>query len=195
MDSYRAFVFESVVGTKVQDRDLAFGSALKSGVMIAYHITRYLRLHPTTYDSRLTIHDSRFTTLDSRLSTPTPTHDSRVSTHDSRLTIHASGFHHKIRPLDGFLAPAAADVVELLEEGDFGFGVVEEIELDIAADETTKLDADEADQRAAFIDLIKQFAGVGHQVAGLGSVGNAALLCKGVEIGIADLDGDAAGEP
>ena len=46
---------------------------------------------------------------------------------------------------------------------------------------------------AALIDIGEEFECMGDEGAGLGGIGDAALLGEGVEDGIADLDGDAAG--
>ena len=89
----------------------------------------------------------------------------------------------------------AADVIELLQQGYFRFRVVEEIELNIAIDQAAELDADEPDELAALVDFVEEFEGVADEGAGLCCVRDAALLGKRIEIGIADLDRDAAGEP
>ncbi len=85
-------------------------------------------------------------------------------------------------------------MIELLQEGNFLFCIVKEIELNIAVDEAAKFDADEADELAAFIDIGEEFKGVCDECAGLCGIGYAALLGKGVEVGVADLDGDATGK-
>ena len=86
-------------------------------------------------------------------------------------------------------------MIELLQQGDLILGMVKEIELDIAIDEAAEFDADEADELAALIDICKELEGMGDECAGLGGVRYAALLGKGVEVGVADLDGDTTGEP
>ena len=54
-------------------------------------------------------------------------------------------------------------MIELLEQGDLFFGVVKKMELDIAMDEAAKLDADEADELAALVDVFEEFEGVGDE--------------------------------
>lgn len=92
--------------------------------------------------------------------------------------------------MDCALAPAAADMVELLEQGDLFFGIVKKVELDIAVDEAAELDTDEADELAAFIDVFEELKSLGDEGTGLGCIRDAALLREGIEVGIADLDGD-----
>src|SRR6187402_175519 len=73
--------------------------------------------------------------------------------------------------------------------------MIKKVELDIAIDEAAKLDTDEAYELPPFIDIREEFKRVGDEGARLCGIGDAALFGKGVEVGIADLDGDAAGEP
>lgn len=85
-------------------------------------------------------------------------------------------------------------MIELLKKGDFGFGIIEEIELDMSVDETAEFDANEPDELAALVYFFEEFLCIGDQLACLCGVGYAALFGEGIEVGIADLDGDAAGE-
>ena len=61
--------------------------------------------------------------------------------------------HTKIRPADRALPPSSPDMIELLQQGNFFFGIIKEVELDIAVDQAAELDADEPDELAAFIDI------------------------------------------
>ena len=102
--------------------------------------------------------------------------------------------HTKIRPADRSFPPSSPDMIELLQEGNFFFGIIKEVELDIAIDQAAEFDADEPDELAALIDIGEEFERVGDESAGLCGIGDTALFGKGVEVGIADLDGDTAGE-
>ena len=83
----------------------------------------------------------------------------------------------------------------MLQEGNFFFRVIEEIELDIAVDEAAEFDADEADELSTFIDIGEELKRMSDECTSLRGIRYAALLGEGVEVGIADLDGDATGEP
>jgi len=61
-------------------------------------------------------------------------------------------------------------MIELLQQGDLILCMIKEIELDITVDEAAKLDADEADELAALIDICKELEGMGDECAGLGGV-------------------------
>ena len=112
----------------------------------------------------------------------------------SALCLSTLSLHTEMGPVDGTFSPSAADVIHLLEEGYFFFCVVKEVELDIAIDEAAEFDPDEADQLTAFVDFGKQLKGVSNECSGLGGIRDSALAGEGIEIGIADLDGHAAGE-
>ena len=86
-------------------------------------------------------------------------------------------------------------MIDLLQQRDLFFGVVKQIELNISVDEAAKLDPYETDELSPFIDLFKQFERIGNELARLCCIRDTLLLCIGIEVGIADLDCDAAGQP
>lgn len=85
-------------------------------------------------------------------------------------------------------------MIELLQKGYFFFSIVKEVELDIAVDQAAEFDTDEPDELAALIDIGEEFECMCDQRAGLRGIGDASLFGKGIEVGIADLDGDTTHE-
>lgn len=94
----------------------------------------------------------------------------------------------------GLLAVAAFDGVDGLVEADHFLGVFVEFDLVVAGDEAREADAEKADEHAAIVEFVEEFPGGGKEdVIGVGEV-DRFLSYDGVEIGVAKLDGDAAGE-
>jgi len=63
---------------------------------------------------------------------------------------------HTTSPHQLIHSESVTDPVLLLEEGDLLGCIIEEVYLIIALDESSKLDADESDELASFVDLVEE---------------------------------------
>jgi len=91
-------------------------------------------------------------------------------------------------------AIAAFNGVDGLIEADRFLGVLVEFDLVVAGNQPGEADAHEADQQAAIVESFEELVGgLQEEMVGVGVV-DGLLFYYGVEVGIAEFDGEAAGE-
>jgi len=93
------------------------------------------------------------------------------------------------RPLHGRITKPQADLIHRLVEVEDLLAVFEEVHLVSSTDQVTETYAQQPHQHAAFVQLVEEFPGDGHQRMVVGGIGDTALHGMGVEVGVAQLDG------